>query len=39
MIYSAKMDNFDIILAIIDYYLKIFPNHGGLIECDYSYFK
>ena len=39
MIYSAKMDNFDIIFAIIDYYLKIFPNHGGLIECDYSYLR
>ena len=36
MIYPAKMDNFDIILAIIDYYLKIFSNHGGLVECDFS---
>ena len=39
MIYPAKMDNFDIILAIIDYYLKIFPNHGGLVECDFSHMR
>ena len=38
MIYPAKMDNFDIILAIIDYYLKKFP-HVGLIECDFSHLR